>query len=333
MAKKDFAASINKQFEQKTSSQAHDTIAQLEKENYQLIARVREYEKKKDLTDSVKVSLDEIITVSNIRDNLDFEEIERLAANIKELGQLQPVLLTKDNHLVSGYRRYTAVKSLGEEGPGFLYALKLDKNYDEIDSLLFLKIQYAENENRRSLDNFHLSKLFNELKVSGKNQMEISEIFGKSKGTVSSIIAIKNIHPELAKLIKEFQIYAWSKKKFLAKNQEELNQDKFYHTGKGIIGWQPLYAIAKNDNVMDQKKAFLKLYKNRLTEEELQSDFFKTANKAVSKDKTVKPAEMLKSLKSMSESILGIKGLPKEELAEAKSYLEKLQKILQKVSG
>jgi len=82
----------------------------------------------------------------------------------------------------------------------------------------------------------------------------------------------------LVEYLKQFQIYAWSKskfEKFAAANFFETNEKdaRFYQDNKGIIGWRPLYEIAKHDSLIEQKKVFLKLFKNRLTKEEIDNYF------------------------------------------------------------
>jgi ParB/RepB/Spo0J family partition protein len=336
MVKRDFTANIENQIAMKKNSISESKVIQLEDEKRLLLERIKEFEAKKDITGTVKIELNQIKLVSNIRDNLDYEEIDSLARNIKELGQLQPVLLTNDNNLIAGYRRYNAVKLLGNKGPGFLYALKLEKNYDEIEPELFIKIQYSENENRRSLDNFHISKLFNEFLAKGKNQREICDIFGKTKSFVSSVIALKKIDPDLVKYLKEFQIYAWSKKVFTGVNIEDNEEhNKFYSMNKGILGWKPLYSIAKFDEISDQKKAFLKLYKNRLSEEELNSEFFKEQDlKTKNKGSEKRFSNAVKSIKNLSEMFNEItENLSENEIKDfenAKKYLAKLENILLK---
>lgn len=328
---KDFSLGLKRQLEQKITTQKEDTISELEKENKNLLDKLKEYESKKDISGTLPVKIDEIIIESNIRDSFEFEDIPSLAQSIKEVGQLQPVLLSKDNHLIAGYRRYNAVKLLGEEGPNFLYVLKLEQNFSDIDQDLFLKIQYSENEKRKSLDSFHLSNLFNQFLDSGKSQKEISEIFGVSKGYVSSIVSIKNMLPELKKFIKEFQVYAWSKEKFTQVNsKEDISQNSFYQVNRGIIGWNILYKISKHENLLEQKKEFLKAFKDRLSEDELNSEYFKNVNQNIILDKD-KFSNAIKSCKSFSKSINEIKdNLSEEDFKNAEKYIDKIEKIFLK---
>ncbi len=320
MVKKSFEKMLNK-------NQDNKIDVNLQSENDRLREKIKELENKKDNSEAVKVDVSSIVLVNNIR-LIDFEldDIEGLAKDIKVLGQLQPVLLSKDNRLLAGYRRYNAIKFLGIKE---IYAMKLEKTYDEIGDNLLLQIQYSENENRRNLDNFQLSKVFNDLKTHGKNQKEISEIFNKPKGSVSAIVSLKKIIPELVRLLKEFQVYAWSKQKFSAENQVKDAQDEsFYQANRGIIGYQSLYLIAKHSNIEDQKKAFLKGFRNRLSEEELNSEFFKGTYENMLNSPDNKFTDLMKTIKDLSGMISEVKNnIPAEKFKKAEKYLSELQDI------
>ena len=50
-----------------------------------------------------------------IRDRIrkELRDIDDLAESIKEIGLIQPIILTKDNELIAGHRRLLACKKLG----------------------------------------------------------------------------------------------------------------------------------------------------------------------------------------------------------------------------
>lgn len=229
---------------------------------------------------------------SNIRDAYEFEEIENLALDILLNGQLQPVLITKDNYLISGHRRYFAFKTIIEQydtlkindsliekikpKPDSLVTYKIERLSSEISDIELQELQYAENNERRSIDNFQLSALYNSYLEKGFDQKYLSGKFQKTKGNISSIVSLKKIDPVLVNYIKEFQIFAWSKKRFeeeVSSNFDE-KKEQFFQNNKGIIGWKPLYEIAKNDSLIEQQKAFLNLFKNRLSKDELNLEYF-----------------------------------------------------------
>jgi hypothetical protein len=329
MAKKSFLADLDRNQEQKKD-------VNLQTENQRLKDKLKEYENKQDVSGSAKIPLSKIKLGSNIRMiDPELDDIESLANDIAKLGQLQPVLLSNDNYLIAGHRRYYALKFLQEKSSSahdFIYVFKLDKDYSDIPEDLINNIQFSENEQRRSLDNFQISSFFNKLLSTGKSQKEICETFNKNKGYVSGLINLKNMDTYMVDLIKEFQIYAWSKKKFIAINSmENINENSFYQGNRGIIGWSSLYSIAKHEKPEDQKQAFLKLFRNRLSEEELNSEYFTQPVKTSKKNNQVKFKALIKNIKSFSGMFSEVKeNIPKEEFNEVEKYLLKVEKILVK---
>lgn len=274
-----------------------------------------QYEKKKEadsksvITKEIKKSLakkninGKIVVLSpsqikerqNIRDEYDYEQIESLAKDIVLNGQLEPVVITSDNYLLWGYRRWKAL-SMIISNPDLvksfdlsksvltkfkkLVCYQINKSSSDISDEELQELQLSENNERRDIDNFHLSKLYNSYLEKGFSQSEICTKFSKSKAYVSAIVSLKFIDQPLVKYLKEFQVYGTSKEKFIAINSEKAgNVEKstlsIYAALKKSIGWQPLYSISKNgDNLKEQKLAFLKLFRNYLTKEELNSDYF-----------------------------------------------------------
>ena len=321
MAKKDFTAMLNSSTEKKID-------VNLKLENQRLKDTIKELQNHQstEYNNISMLKISEINLGSNIRDNYEFEEIQELANDISDNGQLQPVLLTKDNYLIAGYRRYHALKHLSEESE--ILVSRLDKENNEIDQIELKKIQFAENYQRRNIDNFQLSNLFNWYIEQGYSQKDIAEKFKKSKGVISVVIGIKDLDKKLVDYIKQFQIYGVSYKKFVATNSEE--QQTFLDK-KEIIGYRPIYNIAKLP-LEEQKKAFLKNYSNRLSEQELNSDFFKNENKVIEKDKEHntyhRAFKSINSLKDLVEKFnKNISINESEDFKNAATYLLKLEKI------
>lgn len=257
---------------------------------------------------SLEINLDEIILVDNMRDIID-EEVDEIAESISEIGQLQPVLITLDNHLISGYNRYHGKKKLNHKT---IAVFKYHKNYKDMSQLEFDKIQFAENEKRKSLDHIEISKLFNKYLNEGKSQADISKEFGKNKAYVSAVVSLIKLDDTIRQYFREFKVYAWSKKMFtMVNNSEDAVNNKFYVSNRGIVGWKALYEIAKHENLMEQKKAFIQKFKNRLSEEELKDDYFKDVIEE-KKDKTpdevtkTKIQSTIKSLETVSNDITGV---------------------------
>lgn len=314
-----FSESIKKQINSKNDNEYNLKIQSLNKE-------IEELKEKAGSQNTFYLKLEDIKLINNIRSHIDQLGIEELEESIKSNGQLQPVLVTKDNYLIAGYRRYTALKKSGK--PEILVHF-YNKNYDEIkDEVKFL--QFDENEKRKSLDNIDISILFNDCLKEGYTQTEICEIFKKAKSFVSSVVRIQNLHKTLIDYIREFQTYAFSYKKFTAINSsEDIEENNFYLKNRGIIGWKTLYNIAKHESLEAQKKAFLDTFKSRLSEEELKGKFFKgiysESNKQNTKyDKAVKGFD---SLKNILDEISKSNDL---DISEVKEYLLKAEEILKK---
>jgi len=85
----------------------------------------------------------EITIERDKRQRRELVDIDSLAASIKARGQLQPIVITRDNVLVAGERRHAAVSALGdrplrcvftdEVNPGELQALELEENMKRLD--------------------------------------------------------------------------------------------------------------------------------------------------------------------------------------------------------
>lgn len=330
--KKDFRQNVQ-QYRQEKNEQVTFN------ENKRLREDINDYKKEiENLREVIKKSnkesfilIDEIKLIDNIRSEIDQQSIEELKASIQTNGQLQAVLLTQDNYLIAGYRRYTAFKELGKEKILVNY---YDKKYDEIkDEIKFL--QFEENEKRQSIDNFDIATLFNNCLKEGYTQQEVAEIFGKSKGFVSSVIKLNNMDSELIKYIREFQTFAYSYQKFIAMNLDDVQENKFYQKNRGVIGWLTLYTIAKHDKVEDQKTAFLKKFKNRLSEEELRGYYFIDEYKNMLIDKeNNKYTKAFKSIDSLKKSIEELAAQTENHnIMQVTDYILSAEKLLIDIFG
>lgn len=328
MAKKDFTSLINNSQEQKRSvnlesenQRLREHIKNLEQRQLTLASEIKEIESSP--SNNKNISIEEIKLYNNIR---QVENLETLVNSIKEHGQLQPILLTSDNYLVTGHRRYYAVKSLGHTEILVSY---LTKNLEEIKDIIEV-LQFEENEQRQNLDNFDIGNLFRKYVEKGFSQKDLTTIFKKTKAHISALITIAKLDPYLVSLCKEFQIFAYSKKKFTVVNSlKPLEEESFYLKNKGhLLGWNMLYQIAKHEDIKEQKKAFLKLFKDRLSEEELNAEYFQD----VLDKKNLEKKELTNALKH-SKLLTGIikKLETQTDSEEDKLVIEKLNKHLVKI--
>ncbi|GHU35013.1 hypothetical protein FACS1894172_16140 [Spirochaetia bacterium] len=139
----------------------------------------------------VSVSLDQIEARDNIRKEYKEQYIEELAASIKEVGLLQPVLVKTIEgkglpryELVAGFCRYKAFKYLRDEkdeDPGPIDAIIVEKDR--------LVIQLIENLQRSDLSPRELEHGIHRLvEDSGMTQTEVAKRLGKTQEYISYCI-------------------------------------------------------------------------------------------------------------------------------------------------
>jgi ParB/RepB/Spo0J family partition protein len=313
-------------------------VSILQNKNEILENKVRELEEKLKNNKHQEVSLVSLNLIKlskNIRQSdfgYKYEDIKSLAEDIENNGQLQPVLITKDLYLIAGFRRFEAMKYLNFKD---ILAVSYDKKFSEIGKTELNDIQFAENEQRRGIDNFQLSKLYNELLNSGYDSKKIQEKFKKSKSFVSRVITINNIDIEIVKFLKEFQVFGWSEKKFQEINLAEAPEKiiKEFEKIKGNIGISTLYEMAKHESLKEQKKVFLKKFSDRITHGEKISEFFKDA---IEKKEEIPQSEKLtKTLKNFQKKVKELietsSEFPEEKLQVINKNLFEIEEIIKNI--
>ena len=122
----------------------------------------------------VEVDIDEVIFKETIRD--DTGDISTLATSVAKLGLLTPILIDRDNILITGGRRVEACRRAGIRQ---LPAIRIDIAYD---SMAALDIQVDMNLCRQSLTNIEIERLI------GKKKLAASRTdTGKNSGVLSRI--------------------------------------------------------------------------------------------------------------------------------------------------
>lgn len=323
-----FSASIENDILKKQNQQKENTIIDLENKIKRFKIKIEEYKGViSQKNDSESVDLSEIKLYQNIREiNPDDLSFKDLVASIKEHGQLQPVLLTLDNYLIAGERRYKALKQLGKNK---ILTSKIDKNLEEIIETLSL-LQYSENEVRKNLDNFEIGDIFNSYSEKGYKNIQIAEIFGKHVSNVAALLQLKDIDQKLKNYVKQFQIYGYSTRKYSQlREQNLLDKDRFYkNNANKFIGYKPLAKIALKKEIEEQKQIFLKLFSERLSDEELNSEFFKNAYEKI---KTAKlEVNIIEKAKVNTQSIIK---MLEANASESFKESDKYKKILKLISS
>ncbi len=86
-----------------------------------------------------QISIASIIVENRFRK--DMGNLDALAASIAELGQLQPIIINKDQRLIAGGRRLAAMKMLGRD--------LIAASVFDLDDLDALKVERDENDQRK----------------------------------------------------------------------------------------------------------------------------------------------------------------------------------------
>lgn len=177
------------------------------------------------------------------------KEFIALIESIKKHGQQVPAIVRRANNsryeLISGYRRYAALKEVGEN---FLTCVVLEG----IDNKKAISIQREENRNRSDISDWslflHFSKLINDSVF--KNKAELSKFLGYSSQKISRIFSyskleknithnligldnMKNISMGLAETIHQLMSDKDIKHEclnYLTKNINDIKNGKISHT-------------------------------------------------------------------------------------------------------
>lgn len=187
-----------------------------------------------------KILIANIIVGSRYRK--DFGDIEELAASLNKLGQIQPIVLDRNNNLIAGERRLRASQHNGWDEIGFVYndALSdIDKKEIEIEENLKRK-EFNWPEEVLALDDlYQLKRAKYGPRTQGSRDglgfgmQDAAELFDKSIGSI-------HMDLELAKAVREFKEIAFEKTKHAAFKKYKRLKDKSLRE-----------EIAKRQNVAD----------------------------------------------------------------------------------
>jgi len=135
------------------------------------------------------ISVERIIVERDSRQRRELTGIEELAQSIAERGLINAIVVTRDNILVAGERRLTAVKSLGWTHITCQYT-------DEVESDVLQAIELEENIKRLDIpwkDQCLAVQRYNELRKAKDpewTQLKTAEALGLSQYNVSQTLAI-----------------------------------------------------------------------------------------------------------------------------------------------
>jgi ParB family chromosome partitioning protein len=193
MAKK-FAARISKRDRQKRDITSH------------LDERIFRLNDEKLLQGALldKIALHKITVKKQVRTKFNDESIAELAANIKENGLIQPLVVHREGSkyvLICGERRFRAISTLPEmqEAPCFILEGKTDQE--------LMAIQFSENSAREQLHYIdQADSIFGYKKLTGASERKIQAALGISKSEVHRCLLIAKLPKAVKESAKEHNI-------------------------------------------------------------------------------------------------------------------------------
>lgn len=143
------------------------------------------------------IALNKITVKKQVRTKFNDESIAELAANIKENGLIQPLVVHREGNkyvLICGERRFRAMSTLPDmhEAPCFILENKSDEE--------LMAIQFSENSAREQLHYIdQADSIFGYKKLTGASERKIQAALGISKSEVHRCLLIA----KLPKAVKE----------------------------------------------------------------------------------------------------------------------------------
>jgi len=166
------------------------------------------------------------------RKNFDEESLNELAASIRELGVIQPLIVSKveietelgtqiEYQLVAGERRLKASKIAGlERVPAIVRRIA-----DEKDKL---ELAIVENVQRSDLNPIEAARSYAKLQEEfGLTQREVAARVGKSRETISNVLRLLNLPSYIQDAVSEKKISDSQGRLLLAVNDSQQQQNLF----------------------------------------------------------------------------------------------------------
>jgi len=138
-----------------------------------------------------------------IRLEINNEDVESLADNIKEVGQLQPINLAikgKRFEIIAGHMRYLAIKKLRQK--------TIKAIVQKVEKREVALMRASENLKRTNLTPIEEGATYVDLATEYQmTRKEIAQKFGVAPSMVGYKMDLLNLNPEIQKLIHAGQIY------------------------------------------------------------------------------------------------------------------------------
>jgi len=150
------------------------------------------------------LSVEQIDVGEGVRQTIEKEPLEELAASIAQHGVLQPIVVEPGMegryNLQIGQRRFTAAKMAGLEK---VPAIILDGSLGAEDSLA---MRLVENIHREDLDPIDEAEAYSALREMGVKVSEVAKRVGKERTYVSHSMRLLRLHPKVREAVRQKNI-------------------------------------------------------------------------------------------------------------------------------
>ena len=148
------------------------------------------------------IALDKIEVRKQVRTKFNDDSIRELAANIKENGLIQPIVIHREGSkyvLICGERRFRAMSTIEDMTMAPCFILE-DKTDEEL-----MAIQFSENSAREQLHYIDQGySIFGYKKLTGASERKIQAALGISKSEVHRCLLIAKLPKAVKEAAKEF---------------------------------------------------------------------------------------------------------------------------------
>jgi len=142
------------------------------------------------------VPISKIVVDKGFNNRRSLGDLAELAASIKSLGLLQPILVRRENgsfHLIAGERRLAASKLAGKK--------EIEIKVDDQDEAARLESLLVENLHRKDIDPLEEADGYSRLIDLGLKQSDIAKKVGRSEAHVSKRLSLTGLSPLAGKLL------------------------------------------------------------------------------------------------------------------------------------
>jgi ParB family chromosome partitioning protein len=246
------------------------------------------------------IALDKIEVRKQVRTKFNDDSIRELAANIRENGLIQPIVIHREGNkyvLICGERRFRAMSTIEEMVMAPCFILE-DKTDEEL-----MAIQFSENSAREQLHYIdQADSIFGYKKLTGASERKIQAALGISKSEVHRCLLIAKLPKAVKEAAKEFN----SEKYVLLEWQALESSDLKNHLKSEILDGTITKRLqlkrkinAGGGVVKAKRKAIAKKVVKKKTTEETATDLLKAlASKSKDMKLDKKSQELLKKLMS-----------------------------------